>query len=155
MIHSIYTSPRTEAPQQSHQSIEAIAGQGLAGDRYSTGKGHYSGVKEWDAHVTLMDRGPFLRLQADHDIEVDPALLRRNLLTESIDLNLLIDKTFQVGDEVILKTRKLWPPCTFIVEQTGRKEIFEFLAKSTGIGASVLQGGTIQVGDSIKILDAP
>lgn len=37
----------------SHGSIEAIAGKGLLADRYATGRGHYSGVPEWDAHVTF------------------------------------------------------------------------------------------------------
>lgn len=151
MIAEILTSTQTEAALDSHQSIEAIAGKGLAGDRYATGKGFYSGVVEWDAHVTLLEREPFERLRADHGVDLAPSVLRRNLVTSGVDLDSLIGKEFQIGDQVVLRGRKAWPPCAHIVKFSGRKEIFQFLARHSGIGADVLIGGTIRVGDPIRL----
>lgn len=134
-----------------HESIEVIAGKGLAGDRYATGKGFYSGVIEWDAHLTLIQREPFEALKADHGVDLEPSVLRRNIVTSGTDLESLIGKEFQIGDQVIARGRKAWPPCAQIVRFSGRKEIFQFLARKCGIGADVLIGGTIRVGDSIVV----
>jgi len=151
MILEILTSPRTQEPPELHQSIEAIAGKGLAGDRYATGKGFYSGVVEWDAHVTLIAREPFDALKVDRGVTLEPSILRRNLVTKGIDLESLIGKEFQVGDQAVFRGRKAWPPCAHIVKFSGRKEIFQYLARHSGIGIDVVIGGTIRIGDSIVV----
>jgi MOSC domain-containing protein YiiM len=151
MILEILTASRTEEPNESHQSIEVIAGKGLAGDRYATGKGFYSGVVEWDAQVTLIQREPFDLLKAEHGVSLEPSVLRRNLVTKDIDLESLIGKEFQIGEQVVLRGRKAWPPCAHIVKFSGRKEIFQYLARHSGIGAEVLIGGTIRVRDPIVV----
>jgi MOSC domain-containing protein YiiM len=151
MILEILTSSKTEEPNDSHQSIEAIAGKGLAGDRYATGKGFYSGVVEWDAHVTLIQREPFDALKADHGVSLEPSVLRRNLVTKGVELEFLIGKEFQIGDKAVFRGRKAWPPCAHIVKFSGRKEIFQYLARQSGIGVDVLIGGMIRVGDSIVV----
>lgn len=152
MVLSISTSLQTGAPATNHESVEAIAGKGLAGDRYATGKGFYTGVVEWDAHLTLIAEEPFASLATSHGIEIDPCLLRRNLVTQGINLGTLIGREFQIGEQAICRGRKAWPPCAHIVNLTGRKEIFQYLAGQTGIGADIVTGGTIRVGDAIRIL---
>lgn len=136
----------------SHQCIEAIAGKGLRGDRYATGKGFYTGVVEWDARVTLIQEEPFSLLAAKHGIQIDPKELRRNIVTRGVDLCSLIGREFQIGDRAVFRGRKAWPPCSHIVKLSGRREIFQYLAEQTGVGVDVLVGGTIRVGDAIQIL---
>lgn len=152
MIVAIFTSAETTAPMTSHQSIEAIAGQGLFGDRYATGKGFYTGVPEWDAHVTLIQEEPFTSLAANQNIQLDPKELRRNILTRGADLSSLIGRDFQIGDQAVFRGRKAWPPCSHIVKLSGRKEIFQYLAEHTGIGVDVIVGGVIRTGDRIQLL---
>jgi MOSC domain-containing protein YiiM len=154
MLLNILTSPKSAAPMDSHQSIELIAGVGIAGDRYATGKGFYTGMSQWDAHVTLIQQEPFALLAAEHGVTLDPIELRRNLVTRGIDLLPLIGRRFRIGDQVILRARKPWPPCAHIVKLSGRTEIFQYLARQTGIGADVLVGGTVHVGDPIVIEEA-
>lgn len=151
MLVAIFTSPASSEPQTAHDRIEVIANVGLAGDRYATGKGFYSGQSEWDAHVTLIQKEPFDLLAAEHGVQIDPRDLRRNLVTRGINLYSLIGRTFRIGDQVVLRARKAWPPCTHIVKLSGRTEIFKYLARQTGIGADVLVGGTIRVGDPIVV----
>lgn len=131
----------------------AIAGAGLEGDRYATGRGYYSGMSEWDAQVTLMSVEPFEEIERSHGCVIDPDSLRRNVITRGVDLKSLIGRRFRIGPEVILFGRKPWPPCSYIVGRTGRAEIFRYLARDTGIGANVIVGGTISVGDRIEVLD--
>jgi MOSC domain-containing protein YiiM len=80
--------------------------------------------------------------------------LRRNLITQGIDLNSLIGRRFRIGETVILHGRGLWPPCGHIVKLTGKREIFKYLAKQCGIGADVVVGGTIKVGDAIVLMES-
>jgi MOSC domain-containing protein YiiM len=84
-------------------------------------------------------------------VTLEPKELRRNLVTRGIDLNSLIGRRFRIGDQVVLRGRKPWPPCAHIVKLSGRTEIFKYLSKQSGIGADVLAGGMIQVGDPIAL----
>ncbi|MFO0952357.1 MAG: hypothetical protein U0835_14655 [Isosphaeraceae bacterium] len=154
MLAQIITSPASGQPIVGHDSAILIPGAGIAGDRYATGRGFYSGVKEWDGHVTLIRLEPFEALAAQ-GVAIDPRDLRRNLVTRGIDLASLIGRRFRVGNEAILRGRKAWPPCVHIVKQSGRTEIFKFLSKDSGIGADVLVGGKIRVGDPIVLHDEP
>ncbi len=148
MLLAILTSPATGQPTFSRDSIEVLP-EGLAGDRYALGKGIYSDIPEWGAHVTLVQREPFDDLRKNHGIHIDTAELRRNLITSDISLPWLIGREFQIGSTVILRARKLWPPCKHIVQLTGKREIFSHLARQCGIGADVIVPGRICVGDVI------
>lgn len=152
MLDAIYTSPESDAPTVRHTEIEAIAGRGLRDDRYATGRGYYSGVPEWDAHVTLIQREPFDALAQQKGVILDPCDLRRNLVTAGFDLGLLLGRVFRIGPQAVFRTRKEWPPCAHIVRRSGRREIFQYLARSSGLGADVLIGGRIAVGDAITLV---
>jgi MOSC domain-containing protein YiiM len=152
MVISILTSHETTAPMLSHQAIEAVVAKGLAGDRYATGKGFYTGVAEWDANVTLIQEEPFSTLAATHGVHIDPKELRRNIVTSGIDLLSLVGNDFRIGDQAIFRARKAWPPCSHIVKLSGRREIFQYLAEHTGIGVDVVVGGVIRIGDPIQVL---
>lgn len=151
MLIGIFTALERGQPMSAHESIEVIP-TGLSGDRYATGKGFYSGDTDWDAHVTLIQQEPFDELLAQHGMTIAPRDLRRNLVTKNISLKWLIGQDFQVGETVVLRGRKAWPPCKHIIDLTGRGEAINYLAKQCGIGADVLVGGTIRVGDAIFAL---
>jgi MOSC domain-containing protein YiiM len=154
MLKTILTSPASMSPMDSWDSIDLIPNVGIAGDRYATGQGFYSGMSQWDAHVTLIQQEPFDVLAAEHGVSIDPRELRRNLVTRGVDLSSLIGTRFRIGEQAVLRGRKPWPPCAHIVRHSGRIEVFKFLAKQCGIGADVLVGGTIRVGDTIVIEQA-
>jgi MOSC domain-containing protein YiiM len=155
MLVSIFTTAASGQPIIAHDSIEVIANRGLAQDRYATGKGFYSGTSEWDAHVTLIQKEPFDLLASEHGVDLQPKDLRRNLVTRGVNLIPLIGREFRVVEQVILRARKAWPPCAHIVKFSGRTEIFQYIAKHCGIGADVVAGGTIRVGDPIVVIHRP
>lgn len=152
MVVSISTSRATLAPMIAHGSIEVLAGKGLAGDRYATGKGFYTVVVEWDAHMTLTEEEPFSRLADTDGVHIDPKELRRNIVTRGTDLLSLVGHNFRIGDDAVFHARKAWPPCSHIVKVSGRREIFQYLAKETGIGVDVVVSGIVRVGDRIQII---
>lgn len=140
-------------PIKFHNSVNCLKGIGIEGDRYATGKGKYSGHKKWDANLTIISEEPFLELKETKGVFIDPKDLRRNVIVKGIDLTKLEGRKFKIGNKVVCEWRDYWPPCAHIVEQTGHKEIFKYLARHCGIGASVIIGGTIKRGDKFVLLD--
>jgi len=151
-LSAILTSEATGQPIQQREAVELVAGQGIAGDRYATGRGYYTGVTEWDAQVTLIEQEPFDQQDMNTGQRVEPAEMRRNLVTLGIDLTKLIGTRFRIGETAVLQGTKIWPPCSYIVRSTGKPEIFTKIGRKSGIGADVLVSGPIRVGDPIVIL---
>ncbi|MEQ8788599.1 MAG: MOSC domain-containing protein [Pirellulaceae bacterium] len=135
-------------PMQSVESIEALAGEGLSGDRYARGEGAFSkAVKDPGREVTLIEREALDAARADYEQDLSHLESRRNLLTEGVPLNHLVGKTFRVG-EVLLRGVRLCEPCGYLDNLTG-KEGKKSLLHRGGLRAEVVEGGTLRVGDPI------
>lgn len=134
------------------EAVEAIAGKGLAGDRYAMGTGAYSGDSVWVANVTLIQQEAFDAVNQGHETHFTCEMLRRNIVTRHIKLTSLIGRTFRIGD-VVLKGVKEWPPCNYLAKMNNSWELKHYFAHCAGIGAAVLQGGTMQVGAEIVVDD--
>ena len=83
---------------------------------------------------------------ADESFSTD--CLRRNLVTQNVDLESLIGQDFKVGT-VVLRGTKAWPPCKYVDSLNPNRELLKRFAKSAGIGATVLLSGEIKVGEAI------
>ena len=150
-VHAILTSPSKGEPLTAHESIQAVAGRGLEGDRYYLGTGYYSGDKVWDAHVTLMEQEAVDAVNAAQDKKFTAEMLRRNIITKNVRIKDLIGKRFRIGDAVF-EGWKEWPPCNYVAGMNDCQELLKHFAQSSGIGASILETGEIRAGDSIEIL---
>jgi len=122
-------------------SVEAIAGRGLAGDR-ATERLH--GKRQ----VTLIQAEHLLVIAAFMGrAELDPALLRRNIAVQGINLLALKNKTFRIG-EALLQITGLCHPCSRMEETLGAGG-YNAVRGHGGVTARVLGGGWIQRGDSV------
>jgi MOSC domain-containing protein YiiM len=154
-VEAIHIAPGAGARMQPLTEVEAVAGVGLAGDRYSAGLGFYSarptdpGARE----VTLLEAEVLDRLRTDHRIVFGVAEHRRNLTTRGVRLGTLLGQRFRVGD-VLLEGVKDCPPCEHLEELTG-KPVLQPLVRSGGLRARILEGGTIRVGDAIALVATP
>ncbi|MCZ4352170.1 MOSC domain-containing protein [Roseovarius aestuarii] len=146
LIH-IHTAPKGRAPMQGHNSIRAIAGQGLEGDRYATGLGHYSKFPDI-REVTLIEVETLIALERDHDIRLDVADHRRNLTTRGVPLNHLVGQRFFVGD-TLLEGGRLNTPCRYLNLVTGQT-LCDLLEHRSGLNCRILKSGTMTVGDIIQ-----
>ena len=133
--------------------IKALAGLGLQGDRYATGQGSYQrGVPgKSSQQVTLIEIEAIRAAAADYNIDVSPGATRRNLVTESVPLNHLVDRTFSVGP-VILRGIELCEPCGHL-ERLATSGLKKALAHRGGLRAEIVTGGTLRIGDSIRPAD--
>ena len=139
-VAAILLAPEAESPLARVEQVDAIAGRGLAGDRYCDGRGTFSGP----------GRGYQLTLVESEVLEsVDLAWeqARRNVVTRGIALNGLVGERFTIG-EVACVGRRLAEPCAHL-EKLTRAGLLRPLVHRAGLRADILAGGTIRAGDRI------
>lgn len=131
-------------------SIEAVAGEGLVGDRYGAGIGaaQFKGRRKPENEVSLIASEAITAASDEHNMTIEHLDTRRNLLTEDVPLNELVGKTFRVG-QVVLKGLELCEPCGYLERRTW-PGIKAALKKRGGLRCCVLEGGLIEVGDEIE-----
>jgi MOSC domain-containing protein YiiM len=128
-------------------SVNAEAGRGLIGDRY---KSSQNGPRQ----VTL--------IQAEHLAaiasflgrrDIDPGLLRRNIVVEGINLLALKGSKFRLGQALLEYTGECHP-CSRMEEILGTGA-YNAVRGHGGITARVLESGEIALGDTVCRIDAP
>ena len=152
-VVSIHMAPAAGAPMQSPESVRAIAGQGLEGDRYFTKQGTYSATPGAVRDITLIESEAVEAVNAKLGTTFAPSAMRRNIVTRGVPLNHLVGHEFCVG-EVRLRGEQLCQPCTYLegLTQVGVKAAMQHRC---GLRAAILVGGTIRPGDPIAALDEP
>ncbi len=125
-----------------------IAGVGIEGDRYATGRGTYSYKPHEDRQCTLIEMETLEGLRRDHGLDLAPHESRRNLTTQGVPLNHLVGRHFKVG-EVVLFGGRLNVPCKYLDDLLGRP-LFNPLLNRSGLNCRIIQGGTIRPGDVIE-----
>ncbi len=136
--------PERKAPLLALPEVEAIAGQGLAGD-------HYKGKSTSTRQVTLI-QWEHLAVVASflHRDAVDPAQVRRNLVVKGVNLMALKDHSFYIGD-VLLEMTGPCHPCSRMEEILGPGG-YNAMRGHGGITARILQGGVIRLGDALRVI---
>lgn len=146
LLH-IHTTPAVRQPMIAQSSAKLLKGVGVEGDRYALGTGKYSAFPDI-RDVTLIEIETLIALKRDHDIDLTPEEHRRNLTTENVPLNHLVGKRFWVG-QTLLEGGRLNTPCRYLDLVTG-KSVNDILLHRSGLNCSIVQGGSICVGDSIR-----
>jgi steroid delta-isomerase-like uncharacterized protein len=152
-VISIQIAPAAGVPMQSAESVRAVAGQGLEGDRYFTKQGTYSTTPGAVRDVSLIESEAVEAMNAKLGTAFAPGAMRRNIVTRGVPLNHLVGHEFRVG-EVRLRGEQLCQPCTYLesVTQIGVKAAMQHRC---GLRARILVGGTIHQGDAVTALDNP
>jgi MOSC domain-containing protein YiiM len=132
------------------ESTEAVAGEGLRGDRYGAGIGafQFQGQRKPASELTLIAREAIEAANDEFNFTISHLDTRRNLLTEGVPLNELVGKEFCVG-EVRVKGLELCEPCGYLEKRTF-PGIKEALKRRGGLRCCILRGGVIRAGDIIE-----
>jgi hypothetical protein len=80
---------------------------------------------------------------------LEPIDLRRNILTENLNLNSLINRYFKIND-VLLKGVEFCKGCKHIEEYTKCEGLIDVLLLNGGIRAEVIESGFVKINDTIK-----
>ena len=148
-LQAIGISPAGAEAIQLVDSAEAIAGKGLAGDRYFEGNGSHSEKPGTGREVTLIAQEDLDAAASEHNLPVTHEESRRNLLTAGVPLNYLLGKRFKIGD-VILEGKRLCEPCNTLAKSSGYgKKLLSVMVHRSGLRCDIIQGGTISTGDTI------
>jgi MOSC domain-containing protein YiiM len=118
------------------ESVRAIAGQGIEGDRHF----RPNGAKPGQA-LTLVESASV------EDVGLEPGQTRRQLTVSGTGLNDLVGKRFRVGSVECVGV-ELCEPCKHL-ESLTRPGIIDDLLHRGGLNADVLTDGVISVGDEV------
>ena len=122
------------------ESATFVAGFGIEGDRHATSQG-----ERVARQVLLMDEESLEALGLAH------ADVRENITTSGIELASMPEgQRLALGDEVVLQITERCAPCSRMEEI--RPGLQHELEGRRGMLATVAQGGTIKVGDGIRVL---
>jgi MOSC domain-containing protein YiiM len=143
----IFLAARASEPLRQAATAEALAGRGLAGDRYCAKEGTFSDKDGPDREVTLIESEALAALASECGITLAPAQARRNLLTADVPLNHLVGKEFRVGD-VLLRGLRLCEPCKHL-EKLTIEGVLRGLLHRGGLRAQIVRGGTLHASDPI------
>ncbi len=128
--------PPGETPMAEVESVECVAGKGLAGDRYFGFKEDYKGQVTFfseEIHEGLCER-----LQVTGRA---PSVYRRNVIVRGVDLNTLIGREFEVQGIRFAGTQEA-APC-YWMNQAFAEGAEQALKGHGGLRARILTNGVL------------
>lgn len=143
-VAGIYLSMSTGAPMRRVPAVEAVAGSGLRGDRYFTEDPDGDPTEE----ITLFAREDVDAAVTDSGLAITPGDMRRNIMTEAVDLGDAVGGRLRIG-EVVVASLEDNPPCARLQRLAGRA-ILEPLVGRGGLRGRIVAGGTIRDGDAVE-----
>jgi len=149
-VFAIYVSPKAREPLHAVPSAVAVAGRGLEGDRYCTGRGALSRWWSPARAVSFIEREAIDALRQEFALDLGDGRSRRNVVTEGIGLEELKGRTFRIGT-ALFKGAQACQPCRYL-ERLTQPGVFEALKGRGGLRAEVVEGGTFAPGDAIEVI---
>jgi MOSC domain-containing protein YiiM len=134
--------PSREMPMLTPSSAAMISGRGIKGDHYNTSQ-------NWPRQATLIafeDIAAIASFLGKQDIT--PDLLRRNFVTQGINLMALKGRRFRIGP-TLLEWSGECAPCSRMETNLGPGG-FNAVRGHGGITARVIEGGEVHLGDAIE-----
>ena len=139
-VRKILISPKKGEPMLSKDEVHALAGRGLAGDRYfaprAAGKSN---------NVTLIESEKIHKFASVAGLDFTAEDSRRNILTRGIELNPLVGCEFYVG-AVKVKALELCEPCSLLAKRTHRAVLWGLLHRG-GLRCEIITDGIIRLGE--------
>ena len=128
------------------KSIDAVKGKGLLNDR------KLKENNDKKSQLTLIEIENINFYNKVSNSSIPPLSFRRNIITQDIQLNRLVNKEFLIGN-VKVKGHDLCRPCKYLQELLGQKNLVKELILKGGLRCEILSSGKIFVNDIIKIYD--
>lgn len=148
-VEAIFIGPEREGPMRSVESVRAVSGRGLEGDRYWQGDGGRPRKRGPDREVTLIEAEAVEAVRRDDEIAFEASESRRNVVTRGVALNHLVGREFRVGG-ALLRGVRLCEPCGHL-EKLTRPGVKNALVHRGGLRAQVLGDGDVRVGDAVDV----
>lgn len=145
-LQHIFIAPARGQPMVELGEAQVLTDCGIVGDRYADA----SLRKSVDYQITLIELENIVAFTQASGRPLAPQDPRRNLVTVGADLNSLCGMHFAVGS-VELEGIELCEPCATLGERT-YPEAIRFFVHRGGLRCRILRGGTLRVGDAIRVI---
>ncbi len=130
--------PSGHSPILEVDEVECVAGQGVVGDRFFDFKREYQG------QITFFAWEVFERMRAELGLtRAVPSAMRRNVMTEGVDLNTLVGREFEIQGVRFAGTEEC-RPCYWMNEAFGHAEAEAWLTGNGGLRARILTDGVLR-----------
>ena len=131
------------APIVNVNSIQVIKSKGIINDR------KFRENNKKGCQITLIEIENINYFNNISKTNISPLNFRRNIITENIKLNDLVEKEFFVGN-VKLKAHDLCRPCKYLQDKLKQNNFVKEFLRKGGLRCEILTSGKINVGDIIK-----
>ena len=122
--------------------VEAIKGKGLVGEK------HFKEDNNKRCQITLIEIECINHYNKITGTTIPAINFLRNIITEGIQLNVLVGKEFYIG-AVKVKAHDLCRPCKNLQESIQQKNTVKELLHTGGLRCEILSSGKICVNDQI------
>ena len=122
--------------------VEAIKGKGLVGEK------HFKEGNNKRCLITLIEIESINHYNKITGTTIPAINFLRNIITEGIQLNVLVGKEFYIG-AVKVKAHDLCRPCKNLQESIQQKNTVKELLHTGGLRCEILSSGKIYVDDQI------
>ena len=146
-VARLFIGPEESGPIQEIAEVEGVAGKGLRGDRYFDAD---EGAHDPSLEVTLFSAEALEEGRAESGLDITAEDMRRNLMTEGVQLSDLLGRRFSAG-EVTFEALEENPPCARLQRLAGKRLLKPLIGRG-GIRARIVTGGTIRAGDELRPL---
>lgn len=147
-VEFLYIAPVEGSKPVAMDTVHAVPGRGLEGDRYFAPEGQTQAPTK---QITFIEAEALDALSRDYGTPVDPGSSRRNVVTRGVPLNHLVGHEFTVG-AVRLRGLELCEPCKYLADKTSAK-VLPGLVHRGGLRAEILSDGLIEIGDAVVLVD--
>ncbi len=141
-ITAIHVAPQKRANLQSVDEIEAVADEGLVGDR-KFGLGS-------QRSITVVSEEELAKAGAELGRDIVPGSTRRNVTIGGMELSREPGTRYRLGD-VLIEVFQDCAPCEQMEETVG-PGAREALRGRAGIRGRIVTGGTLRVGDPVELV---
>ena len=142
-VIEIAISDKSKGQMSNVDSIEAIAGKGLIGDR------HFKENNGKHSQITLIEIENINHFNKISGTFILPKEFRRNIITEGVKLNDLIGNEFLIG-KVKVKAHDLCRPCKYLQDSLTQENLIKEMMRKAGLRCEILTDGKIFVGNEIN-----
>jgi len=143
-VLEIAISQHAKGHMESVNTVNVIAGKGIVKDR------KFKDNNEKERQITLIEIENIKHYNRISGTTISAIDFRRNIITEGIQLNNLINKEIAIG-EVKIKVHDLCRPCKYLQDSLNQKNFIKELLHKGGLRCEILSNGKISVGDKIQI----
>lgn len=142
-VMAIHIAPEYGSPVEAVGKVEAVAGQGLRGDRY------YGSRRQ----VTIVAAGELDTAAAELGANrIDDGATRRNITVDLPSLPRTHGTRIEVG-EAVLEVWRDCAPCEVMETAVGPGARVALTGRA-GVSATVVEGGVIRVGDPARVTES-